>query len=165
MDSSHSSGRQFIADEPTLVAATQRGFLGRCPACGQGRLFGRFLKVIERCAVCGTEFHHHRADDLPPYIVIFIVAHVVGYGIYVSETRFEMPLWLHLALWPALTLVLALALLQPAKGAVVGLQYALGMHGFGAARRSAARPRDEREAIGDGHEDAEHHGSTHIDRP
>ncbi len=44
----------------------------------------------------GRAFHHHRADDLPPYIVIIIVGHVVGYGIYTAETRFEdVPLWFH----------------------------------------------------------------------
>jgi uncharacterized protein (DUF983 family) len=85
---------------------------------------------------CGAELHHHRADDLPPYLVILIVAHLVGWGIFTAETRFDdVPLWLHLAVWPALAVMLCLALLQPAKGAVVGLQYALGMHGFEAARR------------------------------
>jgi uncharacterized protein (DUF983 family) len=91
----------------------------------------RFLKVTPSCDRCGTEFHHHRADDLPPYLVIFLVGHLVGYGVLIGETRFELPIWLHLAIWPPLTLVLCLALLQPVKGAVVALQYALGMHGFG----------------------------------
>ena len=59
--------------------------------------------------------HHHRADDLPPYLVITIVGHLVGYGILMTETRLEMPLWVHLATWPALTLILCLALLQPVK--------------------------------------------------
>ncbi len=116
------------------LPAMRRGFLGRCPACNRGRLFGRFLKVADRCDACGTEFHHHRADDLPPYLVIFLVGHLIGYGILMTETRLEIPLWVHLATWPALAMVLCLALLQPMKGAVVGLQYALGMHGFGEAR-------------------------------
>jgi uncharacterized protein (DUF983 family) len=122
--------------QPASVAqAVRRGFLGRCPACGQGRLFGRFLKVAERCDACGQEFHHHRADDFPPYIVMFIVGHIIGYGICTAEIRFDdVPLWFHLAVWPLLTLALCLGLLQPVKGAVVGLQYALGMHGFGAVR-------------------------------
>lgn len=138
------SAGQVSVPEPQAVPALQavrRGLMGRCPACGEGRLFGRFLKVAECCNACGQELHHHRADDFPPYIVMFLVGHLIGYGIYTAEIRFDdVPLWFHLAAWPLLTLVLCLALLQPIKGAVVGLQYALGMHGFGAAK--AASPSD-----------------------
>lgn len=122
------------------TTAMRRGFMCHCPACNRGRLFRRFLKVVDSCEACGTEFHHHRADDLPPYLVIFIVGHLIGYGILMAETKLELPLWVHLALWPAATLVLCLALLQPVKGAVVGLQYALGMHGFGAASAREIQP-------------------------
>ena len=121
--------------EVSWAEGVRRGLAGRCPACGQGRLFGRFLKVNDACRSCGAELHHHRADDLPPYLVILIVAHLVCWGILTAETRFEVPLWLHLAVWPALTVMLSLLLLQPVKGAVVGLQYGLSMHGFSAARR------------------------------
>lgn len=119
-----------------LRSALARGLKGRCPACGGGQLFPRFLKVADRCAECGADLHHHRADDLPPYIVILIVGHILGWGILMAETEFEVALWLHLAVWPLLALVLSLLLLQPVKGAVVGLQYALGMHGFGAAHEN-----------------------------
>jgi hypothetical protein len=64
---------------------------------------------------------------------------VIGYCILVSETRFEVPLAVQIAVWPILTLALCLALLQPVKGAVIGLQFALGMHGFGAARALAEK--------------------------
>ena len=102
-------------------------------ACSAG-----FSRSADACPACGAELHHHRADDLPPYLVILIVAHLVGWGILTAETRFEnVPLWFHLALWPALTVVLCLLLLQPVKGAVVGLQYGLRMHGFDAVRRRA----------------------------
>jgi hypothetical protein len=37
---------------------------------------------------------------------------------------------LHAALWLPLTVLLALVLLPPIKGALVGLQWALLMHGF-----------------------------------
>lgn len=147
------------AGDVTTVPAMKRGFLGHCPACDQGRLFGRFLKVADRCDACGTELHHHRADDLPPYLVIFIVGHVIGYGILMTETKLEMPLWIHLAIWPLLTVVLSLALLQPVKGAVVGLQYALGMHGFGAARN---KRNADRENVGDGRSSTGQDGSTGI---
>jgi uncharacterized protein (DUF983 family) len=146
-------------DAIRALPAMRRGFLGHCPACNKGRLFGRFLKVADRCEVCGTEFHHHRADDLPPYLVIFVVGHLIGYGILMTETRLEVPMWAHLALWPALALVLCLALLQPMKGAVVGLQYALGMHGFGAAR---AQKTTEEENQRDGRSGTQPDGSTRF---
>ena len=133
------AGRLSIPEPHPVPAplAVRRAFMGRCPACGEGRLFGRFLKVADHCDACGQAFHHHRADDFPPYIVMFLVGHVIGYGIYTAEIRFDdVPLWFHLAVWPLLTVVLCLALLQPVKGAVVGLQYALRMHGFGAAQAS-----------------------------
>ncbi|MBZ6076854.1 DUF983 domain-containing protein [Microvirga puerhi] len=137
-------------EPPNRMTAMKRGFACRCPACGEGRLFKGFLKVVDSCDVCGAEMHHHRADDLPPYITIFIVGHLVGYGILMTETRLEWPMWVHLAIWPALTLVLCLVLMQPIKGAVVGLQYALGMHGFGAARaRKTASDSEETTRDGD----------------
>ena len=140
-----SAGRLSVPKSQVVPAplAMRRGLMGRCPACGRGRLFGRFLKVADHCDACGQAFHHHRADDFPAYIVIILVGHVVGYGIYTAETRFEdVPLWFHVAVWPLLTLVLCLALLQPVKGAVVGLQYALRMHGFSAA--GAPNPPDDK---------------------
>jgi uncharacterized protein (DUF983 family) len=113
-----------------LVKSMARGFLGRCPHCGEGRIFGRFLKVRPDCEACGLALHSHRADDLPPYVVIFIIGHIVGYFILELETNYDVPLWFQLSFWPLVTLGSALALLQPVKGAVVGLQYALGMGGF-----------------------------------
>lgn len=126
------ASERVLPEQPDVMRAAWRGFRCRCPACGEGRLFDRFLKVVPACSECGAEMHHHRADDFPPYIVMFLVGHLIGYGIYLSETRFDgFPLWLHAILWPGLAIILCLGLLQPVKGAVVGLQYGLRMHGFG----------------------------------
>ena len=114
----------------SLTQAMARGFLCRCPHCGKGRLFGKYLKVADRCDACGEEYHHHRADDLPAYLVIFIVGHVVVGAFMGMERVVELSTWQHLAIWAPLTLVMTLGLLQPVKGAVVGLQWALRMHGF-----------------------------------
>ena len=119
-----------------LMPAMARGFLNRCPHCGQGKMFGRFLKVRPECESCGLSMEGHRADDLPPYIVIALVGKLVGYLVWKVEMGYEVPLWplwVSVTVWPLLSLVLALGLLQPVKGAVIGLQYAFGMHGFGVA--------------------------------
>ena len=118
------------ANERSLAQAMVRGFMGKCPHCGQGRLFGRFLKVADSCDACGEEYHHHRADDLPAYLVIVIVGHIVVGAFMGMENVFELTTWQHLAIWVPITLAMTVGLLQPTKGAVVGLQWALRMHGF-----------------------------------
>lgn len=118
------------ADERSVLEAMQRGFFGKCPHCGQGRLFRAFLKTVDRCDRCGEEMHHHRADDLPAYLVIAIVGHIVVAAFMAVEVVTAWPSWLHLSIWVPITLVMSLALIGPIKGAVVGLQWSLRMHGF-----------------------------------
>ena len=110
--------------------ALKRGFRGRCPRCGEGKLFRAFLKVDDHCSVCQLDFTPHRADDLPAYLVIVIVGHIVVPTILWVETDYSPPVPLQLAIYLPLTLVLSLVLLQPVKGAVVGMQWAMRMHGF-----------------------------------
>ncbi len=113
-----------------LMNAMLRGFLGRCPHCGEGKLFASFVKTVDRCGHCGEEMHHHRADDLPAYLVVVIVGHIVVGAFMSVEATSTLSTWQHLAIWIPLTISSALALLRPIKGAVVGLQWALYMHGF-----------------------------------
>ncbi len=120
--------------QTSLAKAMWRGFRLRCPNCGRGWLFGRFLKVLDHCPECGEELFHHRADDFPAYLVIVIVGHVIVPAILAVEIAYRPPYWVHFSLWVPLTIVGALGLLQPVKGAIVGLQWQLGMHGFEPAR-------------------------------
>jgi len=119
-----------LKEKRNVWQALKRGFRGRCPRCGEGKLFRAFLKVDNNCSVCGLDFTPHRADDLPAYLVIVIVGHIVVPMALFVETDYSPPVWLQLSIYLPLTLVLSLALLQPVKGAVVGVQWALRMHGF-----------------------------------
>jgi uncharacterized protein (DUF983 family) len=111
--------------------ALARGARQRCPACGEGPMFHAYLKVSEACPACGEELHHQRADDAPPYFTMIVVGHVVIAGVLLLEKAFAPESWVHLALWLPLTVALSLWLLPRIKGALVGLQWALRMHGFG----------------------------------
>jgi uncharacterized protein (DUF983 family) len=127
--------------ERSALDAVRKGFRCRCPKCGEGRLFGAFLKPVTACERCGESMEGQRSDDLPPYITIFIVGHIVVPLILANEMSANpWPLWLHTAVWPTLTLVLALLLMQPVKGAVIGLQWGLRLHGFDPAGDFHARP-------------------------
>jgi uncharacterized protein (DUF983 family) len=119
-----------IAEKRDLWTSIKRGFRGRCPRCGEGKLFRAFLKVDNNCSVCDLDFTPHRADDLPAYLVIVIVGHIVVPIALMIETNYSPPVALQLAIYLPITLFASLALLQPVKGAVVGMQWALRMHGF-----------------------------------
>jgi uncharacterized protein (DUF983 family) len=119
----------------SLMSAMWRGFRGRCPHCGEGRLFAHFLKVADRCPSCGEELFHHRADDFPAYLVIILVGHAVVPAVLAVEMAYAPPVALQLLVWLPVTLVASLGLLQPVKGAVVGLQWQTGMHGFDESKR------------------------------
>jgi uncharacterized protein (DUF983 family) len=113
-----------------IFGSLLRGAMLRCPACGKGAMFRRYLKVADACPACGEELHHHRADDAPAYFTIVIVGHVVVSLVLVVEMAYRPALWVHMALWLPLTVALTLLLLPCVKGALVGLQWALRMHGF-----------------------------------
>ncbi|HRF09516.1 MAG TPA: DUF983 domain-containing protein [Xanthobacteraceae bacterium] len=117
-----------VRERRNLGQAVKRGILGRCPNCGQGRLFGKFLKVVDECAVCHETLKHHRADDAPAYVVILIVGHIIVPLALLVEKLYQPPHWL--AFWLPLTLVMSLVLLQPVKGMIVAWQWSQHMHGF-----------------------------------
>lgn len=113
------------------LGAMLRGFLRRCPACGKGSLLCGFIAVNDTCARCCEELHHQRADDAPPYFTIFIVGHIIIPLLLVVERLWQPDYLIHAVIWIPATLVLTLLLMPAVKGAVIGLQWALRMHGFG----------------------------------
>jgi uncharacterized protein (DUF983 family) len=123
-----------------LLPAILNGMRCRCPKCGEGKLFRAYLKVADRCDNCGEEFFHHKADDLPPYIAIVVVGHIiVGLMLHLEMEYSIAPIWYVATLVPA-ALILPLAMLPSIKGAVVGLQWANRMHGFDPRHRDPALP-------------------------
>jgi uncharacterized protein (DUF983 family) len=114
-----------------LWQSIKRGLLCRCPACGSGKLFRSFLKPVDNCAACGEAMHHHRSDDLPPYLTIVVIGHVIIAGYMMTDMVWPMPLWLTFTIWTPITLLATLLVIQPIKGGVIALQWAMKMHGFG----------------------------------
>jgi uncharacterized protein (DUF983 family) len=112
-------------------AALKLGLRGRCPACGKGKILRGYLTVNESCPVCHEEFFHHRADDFPPYITIFVVGHILGGTMFaVDETWPDLPMPYHFIIWPTLCIALSLFLLPIFKSGLIAYQWALRMHGF-----------------------------------
>jgi uncharacterized protein (DUF983 family) len=109
--------------------ALARGARGRCPACGQGRLFGGYLRVVDECAQCHAPLGRIRADDAPPYFTIFLAGHVLLPFVFLVEKAWQPAMWVHMAIWlPAFAIVCTL-LLRPVKGMVVAWMMRLGLTG------------------------------------
>jgi uncharacterized protein (DUF983 family) len=99
------------------------GMRGRCPRCGEGRLWNGFLSLQPRCQACGLDFSFADSGDGPAVFVIMIVGFiVVGLALFVEFT-FGPPFWVHVLLWVPLVLALSIGLLRPLKGFMIAQQY------------------------------------------
>jgi uncharacterized protein (DUF983 family) len=133
----------YVAEAPPVearrdvITAVRRGFLGRCPQCGEGRMFRAYLKVVDTCPACGEDLSHQRADDAPAYLTMFVVGHFIVSGIIAAEAFVPDAPLLPLALgWSSLAALSSLWLLPRIKGALVGYQWAVRMHGFGGPEKT-----------------------------
>jgi uncharacterized protein (DUF983 family) len=112
---------------PSMPIAILRGTARHCPACGQTRLFTRYLKVQERCAVCGAPLGLYPSDDAPPYITMLLVLHIIVPSILILEQTTDMALWVYGAIFVPLAVTLTVVLLPVVKGAMIGILLKLGL--------------------------------------
>jgi uncharacterized protein (DUF983 family) len=109
-----------VTDAPSLVTAA---LLGRCPRCGQGRLFSGLLDIRPRCEACDLDLSAHDAGDGPAVAGIFVIGAIaVGLALWV-DARYRPALWVHAVVWPLVVLPLSLLTMRLAKSALVALQW------------------------------------------
>src|SRR3954470_10753222 len=107
----------------SLSVPISRGLRGRCPSCGQGRLFRGFLTMWPRCESCGLDYGFADAGDGPAIFVILLAGFVVVFAALVTEVIFRPPYWVHAVLWLPLILIVTLWPLRAIKGLLIDLQY------------------------------------------
>lgn len=117
--------------ERSLGNAFLKGLAKKCPDCGKSRIFKGYIKVKHTCDACGLELHHQRADDAPPYFTMMIVLHFAVSGLLIVEKTYSPETWVQMAIWLPATFIAAITILPHIKGALIGVQWARGMHGFG----------------------------------
>jgi uncharacterized protein (DUF983 family) len=99
------------------------GLACRCPGCGEGPLFGGFLRIHERCEACGLDLRKADSGDGPAVFIILIVGALASFGVLFTEVTFHPPVWVHLVVWMPLAALAALALIRPFKGVMVAMQF------------------------------------------
>jgi len=101
----------------------KHGLKGRCPRCGQGRLFIGFLKIAPRCEVCGLDFSFADPADGPAFFVMMTMAiPATAFGVWV-ELTYEPGLWVHLLTTLPFLLLTCVPTIRPFKGMLVASQY------------------------------------------
>ncbi|MBS0643196.1 MAG: DUF983 domain-containing protein [Acetobacteraceae bacterium] len=110
-----------------IMTGIRRGLALRCPQCGDGRLFGRFLKVRSACDACGADNTIYPSDDAPPYLTLLVVGHVMVPLMLWLDFVWTPALWVQFAIWLPLIAVITIATLPYVKGAVVGFAWATGV--------------------------------------
>ncbi len=130
--SNHALAADAYAERPTWPAI-RKGWCLRCPSCGAGPLLRGYLKVRDNCPVCGEDFQHQRADDGPAYLTILIVGHLMAPLLMFVFVHYRPEPVTLITIFSIGTVALSLYLLPRLKGAMVGLQWAKRMHGFGQA--------------------------------
>lgn len=118
-------------DDRPLKSALRRGWRRSCPNCGGGRLFTGFLTVRASCSVCEQDFTPQRADDGPAYLTILIVGHIMAPMLHIMYARWQLEPLVLASVLSVICVGLSLYLLPRIKGALIGLQWAKRMHGFG----------------------------------
>ena len=118
-----------------MKLAARRAILGRCPCCGEGKLFRAYLKQVDNCSVCGEAFGHIRADDAAPWLTIILVGHIFVPLMLVFVAFSTMPSWESAVIWSVIFVGLSLAILPRAKGLFIAI---LWLTGAGEARQKLA---------------------------
>jgi uncharacterized protein (DUF983 family) len=126
----HGDSTGVVALPVTGWVAALRGARNRCPRCNETKLFLRFLKPTAFCPHCAQDWRHQSADDFPAYLSILLTGHLMAplIIVLVKDTDLSMPALV--ALIMSFAMVLIIGLLQPAKGAIIAVQWWFGMHGF-----------------------------------
>lgn len=98
-----------------------RGIRGRCPQCGEGRLFEGWVNLVSECPICGLKLASREGDT---WAFMYISTAFIT-GLFVLAMLWVLPADLALGrfLVAAAALVFFLATWPPRKGFAVAFDY------------------------------------------
>ena len=99
------------------------GLHGLCPRCGAKTLFASWLRFADRCRACGLDVSAYNVGDGPAAFLTLILGTIVVIGAVTLELSLSPPFWVHLAVWPPVTLAGVIVSLRVAKGWLLALEY------------------------------------------
>ncbi len=101
----------------------ETGLRGRCPRCGKGHIFDGFLKMRDKCEVCGLSYDFADPADGPAFFVMCFACVPAVIFALVLQVKAEPPFWVHLLTSLPFLVATCLLPLRPLKGWLVASQY------------------------------------------
>jgi len=102
----------------------KRGFMGSCPKCGKTKLFKSYLKQVDICKVCETEWINVRADDAPAWASMLISGHFIAPFFYLIAFQLDLPDWIRTLVLIVIGVIICLFVLPRVKGFFIALIWA-----------------------------------------
>lgn len=105
--------------------AIARGFIGRCPNCGQGKLFSGYLTLVERCDTCDEPLSQYDPDLVLALVVGLVVVTVIAIVFFAAEIEGMGSPIIYMTLLVPIAMVVTFLVLRPFKGALTGFLWAI----------------------------------------
>lgn len=104
---------------PLLISAAK----GLCPQCGARTLFASIVGFADQCRMCGLNYRAFNVGDGPAAFLTMIVGALMLGLALALEFAAHPPLFVHLLLWPVLTVACVIGSLRVAKAMLLILEY------------------------------------------
>lgn len=114
-----SGNKEGAAATPLILSAAK----GLCPQCGMPTLFASPVGFAPACRSCELDYRQFNVGDGPAAFLTMIVGALVLILALVVEFSLRPPLWVHILLWPVLTIGCVVGALRVAKGMLLTLEY------------------------------------------
>jgi len=99
------------------------GWKGLCPRCGKGHMFSSWLKVTDKCEICGLDYRFASPDDGPAFFSLCVVAFALLFVIVWLQVAIGLPIGLLFIIAIPLMAVGCILPLRPIKGWLVASQF------------------------------------------
>lgn len=99
------------------------GFACKCPRCGQGALYQKFLSLRDRCPSCDLDYAQADAGDGPAVFVIFIVGFLAVTIAITARFVWYWSIPAAFGISAVFTIIATIALLRPLKAVLIALQF------------------------------------------
>jgi uncharacterized protein (DUF983 family) len=105
------------------ISPFRAGLTFKCPNCGKGKLYSKYLNITENCDVCGVTLGELDTGDGPAVFVMLVMGFAVVGLALVVEVKFSPSLWMHMGMWTPLILGGSLSMLPLLKSMMFAAQY------------------------------------------